>query len=51
MSAIGHIGLGDWRALVVDLDAMGLIKPTTDRTNLAGDLEKEFYKVLGQVPS
>ena len=47
MAAVAHMGLGEWRLLVDDLDAMGLIKPATDRQDLANALKVEFYEVLG----
>lgn len=46
MAALVHIGLGEWTRLVQDLDALGLLKPNTDRHQLAKELQQEFEAVL-----
>lgn len=46
MGALIHMGLGEWRRLVDDLAALDLLKPETDREELAADLEHEFLLVL-----
>jgi aarF domain-containing kinase len=46
MAALVHLGLGEWSRLVEDLNQMDLLKPETDMTALALDLEKEFAVVL-----
>lgn len=46
MAALIHLGLGEWRRLVDDLGNLELLKPGTDRDELAADLQKEFLAVL-----
>jgi aarF domain-containing kinase len=46
MSALIHTGLGEWRRLVDDLTSLDLLKPETDKAELAADLEREFLAVL-----
>jgi aarF domain-containing kinase len=46
MSALIHTGLGEWRRLVDDLASLDLLKPETDKAELAADLEREFLAVL-----
>lgn len=48
MCALIHLGLGEWRRLVDDLAALDLLKPGTNRMELADDLEREFMAVLSQ---
>lgn len=50
MSALVHIVLANYPAAVEDMDDMGLLKPTTDRQALAGDLECELTRMMGQEP-
>lgn len=47
MAALVHLGLGEWKRLVQDLDDLNLLKSTTDQEVLAKDLKKEFSYVLG----
>lgn len=42
MSALMHWALANWLALAHDLGSMGLLKETTDRRELAADLEQQF---------
>lgn len=46
MAALVHLGLGEWSRLVDDLGRLDLLKPDTDRKQLAFELEKEFQAVL-----
>jgi aarF domain-containing kinase len=47
MAALIHLGLGEWGRLADDLDQLDLLKPDTDKNQLALELEKEFQAVLG----
>ncbi|GMH35671.1 hypothetical protein BSKO_03539 [Bryopsis sp. KO-2023] len=47
MGGLVHIVLGDWLAVVDDLEGMGLLKTAIDREALAQDLEKEFVRMTG----
>jgi hypothetical protein len=42
MSALLHWALADWQALAHDLGAMGLLKQSTSRAELAADLQQHF---------
>ncbi|CAD7698247.1 unnamed protein product [Ostreobium quekettii] len=46
MSLLVHLVLRDWRSFATDLDAMDLLKPTTDREALAYDLGEEFSNTM-----
>eukprot|EP00889_Picochlorum_renovo_P008621 jgi/Picre1/35651/NNA_003112.t1 len=46
MAALVHLGLGDWKRLVNDLNELNLLKPETNKEMLAQDLEKEFQAVM-----
>eukprot|EP00887_Chlorella_sp_A99_P001560 scaffold8.g1560.t1 len=46
MAALVHLGLGQWDKLVDDLGDLDLLRPDTDRLELALDLQREFNEVL-----
>jgi len=46
MAALVHLGLGEWSRLVDDLEELELLKPRTDKSLLAEDLEREFLAVM-----
>lgn len=46
MAALVHLGLGEWKRLVDDLDRLNLLKPSTNKDLLAEDLQKEFNAVM-----
>ena len=46
MAALVHLGLGEWKRLVDDLEELELLKPGTDKCLLAEDLEREFLVVM-----
>lgn len=48
MAALVHLGLGEWKRLVNDLNDLNLLKPETDKEMLARDLEKEFQAVMSR---
>jgi hypothetical protein len=51
MGALLHWALADWQALAHDLGAMGLLKQSTDRAELAADLEQLFTRLYAAVPA
>ncbi|KAF6260685.1 ABC1 family-domain-containing protein [Scenedesmus sp. NREL 46B-D3] len=51
MGALLHWALADWLALAHDLGGMGLLKPSTDRAELAADLEQQFTRLYTAVPA
>jgi hypothetical protein len=51
MGALLHWALADWQALAHDLGAMGLLKQSTDRAELAADLEQHFTRLYAAVPA
>lgn len=50
MAALIHLGLGEWSRLADDLEGLDLLKPNTDKIQLALELEKEFQNVMDQSP-
>jgi hypothetical protein len=45
MSALLHWAVADWLALAHDLGNMGLLKQSTDRAQLAADLQQQFDRL------
>jgi aarF domain-containing kinase len=48
LCAIVHWGLGRWPQLVQDLDDLGMLKASTDKQQLARDLQQQFAAVQQQ---
>ncbi|KAL4447963.1 hypothetical protein ABPG75_005182 [Micractinium tetrahymenae] len=48
MSALVHLGLGEWEKLVGDMEALDLLRPGTDKEQLAVDLRREFTAVIAE---
>lgn len=48
MSALVHLGLGEWEKLVGDMQALDLLRPGTDKEQLAVDLRREFTAVIAK---
>jgi hypothetical protein len=50
MSALLHWAVADWPALAHDLGDMGLLKQSTDRAQLAADLQQQFTRLYADLP-
>ncbi|KAL4425135.1 hypothetical protein ABPG77_008240 [Micractinium sp. CCAP 211/92] len=48
MSALVHLGLGEWEKLVGDMEALDLLRSGTDKEQLAVDLRREFTAVIAE---
>lgn len=48
MSALVHLGLGEWERLVADMEALDLLREGTDKDQLAIDLRREFTAVMAE---
>ncbi|PRW51014.1 putative aarF domain-containing kinase chloroplastic [Chlorella sorokiniana] len=48
MSALVHLGLGEWEKLVGDMQALDLLRAGTDKDQLAVDLQREFTAVMAE---